>query len=480
MLSLLRLLFAVFNIILLITSLPIFSSGQTSHDNNTSNTTITFKLLKGSQLFISYPRNIIQFREIALENVTQDSTFTITVNTNKPFIINSSYMIRNTYLFFPGYHYSADIRKGETTITFQCSDQQKAFESNALAKMEAATMRLDLSADERALKYLYQRKQYNETLDSFLLALKSQRLEKINDYKRANSISDEGYRLLSAYIHYDFISKRLMPFYHPKFDVKDLPVWYADTMHQYRRAFDDSSLLRLYSFQGALIYNNRFLATDSKNGTASLPDQFTAAKKFTGSPEVNNFLLYQVLNNHKNKQDSRYPVYVDSFRLVCTDTLYQNVILKNFSYLAKENVLATTKQQLYTLQSKTIDLDSLITQQKKLIYIDCWANWCAPCKREMPISAQLQKEFAKKNISFLFFSLDETATQWEAAAGDYAFMNKANSFLVLGNFQSPFVLKHHIDRIPRYILMSNDGKIIDDDAPHPDDPELKTLINGQL
>jgi|GEM_PF-2020420 len=466
-----------FHITFLITSLPVFSSGQTGHDNNT---TITFNLLKGSRLFISYPRNIIQFREVALENVTQDSTFTITVHTSKPFIINSSYRIRNTYLFFPGYHYSADIRKGETTIIFQCSDQQKAFESNALAKMEAATMRLDLSADGRALKYLYQRKQYNETLDSFLCALKNERLEKINDYKRANSISDEGYRFLSAYINYDLISKRLMPFYHPKFDAKDLPAWYADTMHQYRHAFDDPSLLRLYSFQGALIYNNRFLATDPKTGNTSLPDQFAAAKNFTGSPEVNNFLLYQVLNNHKNKQDSRYPIYVDSFRLVCTDSLYKNVILKNFSYLEKENVLAAARQQLFTLQSKMIDFDSLVAQQKKLIYIDCWANWCAPCKAEMPMSARLQEEFSQKNISFLFFSLDETATQWEAAAGDYAFMNKANSFLVLGNFQSPFVIKYHIGKIPRYILMSNDGTIIDDDAPRPGDPALKELINRHL
>lgn len=441
---------------------------------------ITFRLNKGSRLFISYPQNIVQFKEVLLEDIFQDSTFTITVNTSEPFVIFNLNKSRTPYLFFPGHNYTTEIRKGEAVITFQCADSLKAYECNALRGVEDATMKFDLSSNEGATKYLYQSKQYGRPLDSFLLALKNKRLEKIEDYKKANKLSVEGYKFLYAYVNYDFIGKRLMPFYYPNFDSKNMPAWYADTMHQYQRAFDDSSMLRLYSFQGALIYNNRFLGTDPKKGTSSLARQFAAARNFTGSSRVNNFLIYQILNNHKNKEDNEYPMYVDSFKLLCTDTLYKKIIQKNFGFLAKERTLSAAGQQLFTLQGKSVDFDSLISRQKKLVYIDCWANWCAPCKKEMPFSVKLQKEFAGKNISFLFLSLDGSATQWETAAGDYNFMNNGNSFLVTGNFQSPFVKKHRIRTIPRYILMSNDGKIIDDDAPRPGEPKLRELINSNL
>ncbi|WP_186452478.1 TlpA family protein disulfide reductase [Chitinophaga polysaccharea] len=465
---------------ILANSLAGFSVKPAAPINDPGKATITFKLSKGSRLFFSYPQNIVQFKELLLDNVSRDSSFTITVNTKVPFVIYNSNKTHTPYLFFPGYIYTAEIRKGEVDITFQCADRLKAFECNALREVEEATMRFELSLNKNATKYLYQSRQYSRPLDSFLLALKNKRHEKIEDYRKANKLSEEGYRFLHAYINYDFIGKRLIPFYYPNFDLKNMPAWYADTMRQYQRTFDDSSMLRLYSFQGALVYDNRFLGTDPKKGTSSLARQFAVAKNFTGSSQVNNFLLYQILNNHKNKEDSEYPMYVDSFKLFCTDTLYKTIIQKNFEYLAKEKTLSAAVQQLFTMQSKMADFDSLISRQKKLIYIDCWANWCVPCKKEMPFSVKLQREFAGKDISFLFFSLDGSATQWEAAAGDYDFMNSGNSFLVTGNFQSPFVKKHQIRTIPRYILMSNDGKIIDDDAPRPGDPKLRDLINRNL
>ncbi|NLR80692.1 TlpA family protein disulfide reductase [Chitinophaga eiseniae] len=467
------------NAILLIVAFAGLAAQRYHHD--ASRTTITFKLDKGSRLFISYPLNIVQFKEIHLPTITADSSFTITVETEIPFIVNNLNKTRTPYLFFPGYDYTAHVRENESDIRFQCgSDAQKTAESNVLREIETATYQFNLSLSPVAMKYVYQSRQYGRSLDSFLLALKGRRLEKIEEYRNTNKISSEGGRFLTAYVFYDFLGARLMPFYYPNFDLQQLPDWYADTIRQYQHVFNDASLLRLYSFQGALIYANRFLALNAAKGTYALGDQFTAAKNFTASVPVNDFLLYQVLNNHRNKEDRDYARYVDAFKTGCSDTLYRRIIQDNFEYMVKENTLPASVSQAFTLGKKMVKLDSLLTKQKKLIYLDCWASWCAPCRSEMPSSAKLQQLFAGKDISFVFLSLDQDPGQWRRAVGDYPFMNAGNSFVLMGSNQSSFVKQHRIHSIPRYILLRNNGQIISEDAPRPGDPQAAELINKHL
>jgi len=48
-------------------------------------------------------------------------------------------------------------------------------------------------------------------------------------------------------------------------------------------------------------------------------------------------------------------------------------------------------------------IDSIKSQNKgKVIYLDYWATWCAPCKAEMPNSKKLMKELKGKDVSFIY------------------------------------------------------------------------------
>jgi len=56
------------------------------------------------------------------------------------------------------------------------------------------------------------------------------------------------------------------------------------------------------------------------------------------------------------------------------------------------------------------DLDgkaqSLGQWQNKLLVLNFWATWCAPCKEEMPLLAKLQSEFGPQGIQIVGIAID--------------------------------------------------------------------------
>lgn len=99
----------------------------------------------------------------------------------------------------------------------------------------------------------------------------------------------------------------------------------------------------------------------------------------------------------------------------------------------------------------------------KYVYIDIWATWCGPCKREMPHLKALEEEFADAQIVFLGLSIDKDKQAWEnmVRAGGLTGVQ-----LYLG-LQSKFQEGYRIESIPRFILLDKEGRIIENDMSRP-------------
>ena len=52
----------------------------------------------------------------------------------------------------------------------------------------------------------------------------------------------------------------------------------------------------------------------------------------------------------------------------------------------------------------TTSLDDL---KGKYVYVDVWATWCGPCKREIPFLKEVEKAYHGKNIEFVSISIDK-------------------------------------------------------------------------
>jgi thiol-disulfide isomerase/thioredoxin len=74
---------------------------------------------------------------------------------------------------------------------------------------------------------------------------------------------------------------------------------------------------------------------------------------------------------------------------------------------ADQTSLATSAV-IYATSFPDVDgkAQSLGQWQNKLLILNFWATWCAPCKEEMPLLAKLQSEFAPKGAQIVGIAID--------------------------------------------------------------------------
>lgn len=130
---------------------------------------------------------------------------------------------------------------------------------------------------------------------------------------------------------------------------------------------------------------------------------------------------------------------------------------------------------------------SLSDLKGKFVYVDIWATWCGPCKREIPSLKKVEEQFHGKNIEFVSISVDderrsgtkEKAFQaWKKMVTD---KNLGGIQLFSDNaWQSDFVKNYKVNGIPRFILIDPEGNIVSPDAPRPSNPKLVELLEEKL
>ncbi|WP_027421135.1 TlpA family protein disulfide reductase [Crocinitomix catalasitica] len=119
---------------------------------------------------------------------------------------------------------------------------------------------------------------------------------------------------------------------------------------------------------------------------------------------------------------------------------------------------------------------SLSDFKGKLVYIDIWNRGCTPCIKAMPTLNKLKDSFSDKNIVFLNISIDNTE-DWLAAIAKY---NVKGINLNAPKNNNPFFEAFDVFGYPRYILIDQEGKIIDPNAKHPSHPGLVEELQSHL
>jgi thiol-disulfide isomerase/thioredoxin len=195
------------------------------------------------------------------------------------------------------------------------------------------------------------------------------------------------------------------------------------------------------------------------------------------------FLLTKIMYNALYKSILLSKSTMEYYYNSCRDEEYKTIVWDLISQQNKYAAKSKRKKdnRLISLSDNNVyTIEEVIAQNKgKLILIDLWASWCVPCLEQQPNMEKLHQQFAGEKISFLYISMDKEILKWKHKSTEIG-LDPASSYVFENSNSQPFIKEHKIETIPRYILIDKSGKIITDDAPTPDKPELKKLIEDHL
>jgi len=110
---------------------------------------------------------------------------------------------------------------------------------------------------------------------------------------------------------------------------------------------------------------------------------------------------------------------------------------------------------LPTPNNKDLALSSL---KGKVVLIDFWASWCAPCRKEMPNVKRSYEKYKNKGFEIYGVSLDKERDAWlEAISKDGLTWPQVSD---LKFWQSEAAQTYAVQSIPYTVLVSREGKIL--------------------
>lgn len=150
------------------------------------------------------------------------------------------------------------------------------------------------------------------------------------------------------------------------------------------------------------------------------------------------------------------------------------------AYTYKIEAMKNTKSGTMAPDDEFTDIDGKLHHfseyRGKLLYIDFWATWCAPCKAEIPHLAKLVERYkGNDKIQFISISVDADTNAWKKMiTAD----KPAWPQFVASKVQNEKISKDWgIAAIPRFVMINPDGTINAADALRPSDESLIPLLD---
>lgn len=160
----------------------------------------------------------------------------------------------------------------------------------------------------------------------------------------------------------------------------------------------------------------------------------------------------------------------DEFTTAELNTIYEamDTYVKESSFGASfktlldklNNLQPGVKAPVFTQQNTEgadINLGNFV-KGKKLVLIDFWASWCAPCRKENPNVVALYNEYKAKGFDILGVSLDSKEDDWlKAIADDQLTWTHVSD---LGGWKNQVAQLYNVSAVPQTFLLDGNGVII--------------------
>lgn len=316
------------------------------------------------------------------------------------------------------------------------------------------------------------------TVEKFENNKEAKGLSFLEQYRKNHPVTETFYIYAKQFFHYLKLANLFSILSSATIQIKNPPTFIANKGTVLNKDYQcdgcvDNMIYRMsaYAYRQYLVKHLKTRGATYLENTFNVTDTY-----FTG--RTKEFLLFITLKEQLGKglksDNPYYLKYLNSQNNnnnAYVEYLKQEIAMKN---------LKSTKNELVSIHNTTTNWDALIAKHRgKMIYIDIWASWCLPCRKELPNTKKLSQNYKPEQLSVIYFSTDQKLSAWQNAAKS-EHINTENSFIINDFENSELNKKFNIASLPRYLLIDKNGNIIDEHAPGPGSAELKKMIDRYL
>ena len=309
-------------------------------------------------------------------------------------------------------------------------------------------------------------------------AFRQQRRAFLETYAKANPLPDEFRR--DAALDIDLAWATVLLEYPADFrrlarHEPELPANYFDFLRQVpfkeveaaqkvdRGLQGNTAVLRLLNGYGNFLVPGGVLSTDP----AEAGRLFARATADFGPTTARDLAMYMLYLWKVDANLAGVQAAFPTFRAQSRDTVLTRDLR---GAIARQQVIqSNVMAPAFALLDNTGKKVSLADLRGKIVYLDFWGTWCAPCMQEMPASIELKKKFAGRDVAFVFISVGDKEEKWQRVLAA-AHLTSPNSVHLRSPEQDDpngVASRYDIHSYPAYWLIGRDGRIISRAAPRP-------------
>ena len=188
-------------------------------------------------------------------------------------------------------------------------------------------------------------------------------------------------------------------------------------------------------------------------------------------------LLYRKLNDDRKPIENELfgkminrietPIFRD--KVIATQKFYTELSGKSLNYTE------SLKNTSHLKEAKDADAlwKELIAPYKgKIIYVDFWGTWCGPCKMQMAYVADIKKQFAGKDIIFMYFANNSPEESWKNVIKSYSLTGEnVVQYRLPDEQQGMLERRFGVKHFPTYMMVDRNGNVVDTNPPIPSQKE---------
>lgn len=206
------------------------------------------------------------------------------------------------------------------------------------------------------------------------------------------------------------------------------------------------------------------------------------------SPGIHDKILFNIIMDAcDNNQLATATSLLDTLQKYCPRSTYLSTAIPEIRRLQSRVAEQAFNSKIVFHNKAISSLQDMVAAYKgQWVYLDIWGTWCGPCKQELQYMPALKKQFAGKDLVFVYLDMDEDhkEPQWRefvrlaALEGEHY---RLNSKSIQKCWDEIEAAGGATNRYPTYVLFNPEGKIVNADAERPSSGEgINKMLNNAL